>query len=137
MLRVDIVCWISSGGATPRLQKTRRLSKEQSFQSFTSLNSGYSASVHEGETAFSGSYTGCIILTVDTTRGGTSSTPSRSASSSPVLSRMPKQPFAPTIPAAQAATAADATEIVSILNICMVFASSGGAGRRGRVDDVQ
>eukprot|EP00964_Phaeocystis_antarctica_P032809 scaffold18597_cov63-Phaeocystis_antarctica.AAC.5 len=74
MFALVIVCLISSGGA-PGLQKTRRGSSEQSFQSLTSLNSGYSASVHEGESAFRGSYAGWSSRTAETAICGTSSRP--------------------------------------------------------------
>ena len=61
-------------------------SRLQSFQSFSSLNSGKSASVHDGDSAFSGSYTGLAIFAAVTRAFGTSSIFSRSESSSAVLS---------------------------------------------------
>jgi hypothetical protein len=75
------------------------------------LNSGKSAAVHDGVTAFNGAYTGRRACTTEAAAGGTSSMPKMSASSSAVLSSTPKTPLIPMVVAARVAVTATAAPL--------------------------
>ena len=113
MLPRPIVCRMSNGRPPASRQKRRFGSSRQSFISRSSLNSGKIPSVHEDDTAFSGSYNGRPIRTRPTNAGGASSRSSSVSSWSAVLPYKPKigstRRTPPNIRAAAAAAAAAGT----------------------------